>query len=54
MDIRVGGKVLPIDCVTPSFDKTDVKRDLIPEDGQIIRDRSYEEVKRERMKGKVG
>ena len=54
MDIRVGGKVLPIDCVAPSFDRVDSKRDLIPEDGQIIRDRSYEAVKRERMKGKVG
>lgn len=54
VDIKVAGKLLPEECVAPSFDKQDVKRDLIPEDGQIFRDRSYDDLKRERLKGRAG
>ena len=52
VDITCAGDVLPPECVAPSFDKSDVKRGLIPEDGQIFRDRTFEELKSERLKGK--
>lgn len=52
VDIICSGELLPPECEAPSFDKGDMKRGLIPEDGQIIRDRTYEEVKRERLKRK--
>jgi len=50
IDITCTGDVLQPECVAPSFDKSDMKRGLIPEDGQIIRDRPYEQLKRERLK----
>lgn len=34
------------------LDSNDVKRGLLSEDGQIIGDRSYEQLKHERLKGK--
>ena len=51
VDIVCSGNVLPIECEAPHFDKTDMKRGLIPEDGQIFRDRSYAQLKGERLKG---
>jgi len=52
VDIVCTGEVLPVECEAPPFDKTDGKRGLIPEDGQVFRDRSYEQLKSERLKGK--
>jgi hypothetical protein len=52
VDIACSGDVLRPEFVAPSFDKSDAKGRLIPEDGQIIRDRSYEQLKRVRLKGK--
>jgi hypothetical protein len=52
VEIACAGDVLQPECEAPPFDKNDAKRGLIPEDGQIIRDRSYEQVKRERLKGR--
>ncbi len=53
VDIACAGNVLPPECEAPHFDKADMKRGLIPEDGQIYRDQSYEQIKRERLKEKV-
>jgi hypothetical protein len=50
IDIICTGGVLPLECVAPAFDRKDFKSDLVPEDGQIIRDRTYDELKRERLK----
>jgi len=50
VDLKVAGEVLPLDCVAPPFDKQDFKRDLIYEDGLVICDRPYEDLKRERLK----
>jgi hypothetical protein len=53
VDIVCSGNALPIDCEAPSFDRKDGKLDLIPMDGQLFRDRSYDELKKERLKGRV-
>ena len=52
VDIICSGDVLPLELVAPSFDKNDAKAGLIPKDGQIIRDRFYEQLKRARLKTK--
>ena len=52
VDIVCSGEVLPLDCEAPPFDRHDEKRGLIPEDGQVFRDRSYDELKQERLKGR--
>ena len=51
VDIICGGDVLHPEIVALSFEESDMKRGLIPEDGQIFRDRSYEQLKHERVKG---
>lgn len=53
VDIICRGDALPIDCEAPSFDTNDGKLNLIPMDGQLFRDRSYDELKKERLKGRV-
>ena len=53
VDIVCRGDVLPLDCEAPPFDDNDEERDLIPEDGQLFRDRSYEDLKKERLKRKT-
>ncbi len=52
VDIVCGGEALPIECEAPSFDKRDGRLDLIPTDGRLFRDRSYDELKKERLKGR--
>lgn len=49
IDIVCSGEVLEPEFVAPHFDKIDVKRGLIPEDGQIFRDKTYEQLKCERL-----
>lgn len=44
------GEVLEPECRAPSFDWKDLKNGTVPEDGQIFSDKSYEDLKRERMK----
>lgn len=50
IDIICRGEVIEPECLAPSFDEADFKRGRIPEDGQIITDKSYEDLERERMK----
>jgi hypothetical protein len=50
VNIVCAGQVLPIECVTPPFDKNAFKRGLVPEDGQVVRNRSYEDLKWELLK----
>lgn len=47
--IVCSGSVLPPECEAPSFNKFDFKNDLIPDDGQIFRDKSYDQLKTERL-----
>jgi len=55
VSMTCGGVVLPPECVTPPFNRKDLKRGLVPEDGQILRDKSYEDLKKELLKeGKTG
>jgi hypothetical protein len=49
VDITCSGEVLPLDCEAPPFDSNDEKRGLVPKDGQILLDRSYDELKKERL-----
>lgn len=50
IDIVCSGEVLEPECIAPHFDKSDVKRGLIPEDGQIFQDKTYEQLKCERLR----
>lgn len=54
VEIVIGGEVLEPECLAPAMDRSDVKRGWRPEDGQVFRNRSYEELKRERLKGRDG
>jgi hypothetical protein len=53
VDLVCGGDVLNLECVAPPFDQSDEKQGLIPEDGQVFRDRSCDPLKRQRLKGKT-
>lgn len=50
MNIVCAGKVLPIECVAPPFTKDAVDRGLVPDDGEVVRNRSYEDLKWELLK----
>ncbi len=54
VEIVLGGEVLEPECQAPAMDRSDAKRGWRPEDGQVFRDRSYDELKRERLKGLDG
>jgi hypothetical protein len=47
VQILCGGQVIEPEFIAPPFDKSDWKRG-IPEDGAILRNKSYDELKRER------
>ena len=50
LNIICAGEVLPVECVAPSFDKSAFRRGLVPEDGEVVRNRSYEDLKWELLK----
>jgi len=50
LNIVCGGKVIPIECVAPPFDKSAFKRGLVPEDGEVLRNQLYEDLKWELLK----
>jgi len=50
VDILCRGAVLDPEILAPWFDENDFKKGLIPEDGAIIRDKTYDQVKRDRLK----
>lgn len=52
VDITCSGNLLIPECMAPPFDRGDAKRGLIPEDGQIFKNQSYEQLKTERLKRK--
>jgi hypothetical protein len=49
IDIQCRGPVLEPEVLAPSFTAADYDGDRTPEDGQLITDRTYDEVKRERL-----
>jgi len=53
VDIVCGGHTLPTECVAPPFSEKDFEREAVPEDGQVIRDRSYDEIKQERLSSRA-
>jgi hypothetical protein len=48
-DIVCQGSVLEPEVIAPPFDANDFGTDTIPEDGQIVTDKSYERLKAERL-----
>ncbi len=49
MDILCRGRVLEPEVVAPPFDESDYRRGTEAEDGEIIRDRTYDQLKEERQ-----
>jgi hypothetical protein len=49
VDIDCRGTVFLPEAVAPAFDTADHRAGVIPEDGQIIRDRSYDQLFEERL-----
>ncbi len=50
VDLQCRGSALEPESVAPSFSKSDFKAGLIPSDGEIIRERTYDQIKSERLK----
>jgi len=50
VDLQCHGSVFQPECEVPPFSESDFKSDRMPADGEIIKDRTYEEVKRERLR----
>jgi hypothetical protein len=50
VDILCNGSVIEPEVVAPPFDPDDFGTHRIPDDGQVIRDRTFEELKNERLK----
>lgn len=47
LDVLCGGTVIEPEFIAPPFEADDFGTDAIPEDGQIISDRSYESIRDE-------
>jgi hypothetical protein len=50
VDIVCGGNVLEPEVTAPAFKRSDFRLGVVPEDGQRLTDRTYEQVKNERIK----
>ena len=50
VDIVCQGDVIEPEALAPWFDEEDYRRQLIPDDGAILREKSYDQIKRERLK----
>ena len=50
LDLQCRGSVIEPELVASSFSKSDFKAELTPTDGEIIRDRTYDQIKSERLK----
>lgn len=53
VDVICRGCILEPELIARHFDKDDFRQDTVPEDGQIFTDRTYEDLKQERMRRKV-
>lgn len=51
LDLLCRGEVIEPEITAPSFSREDYRWGIVPEDGEILRERGYDEIKRERMKG---
>jgi hypothetical protein len=50
VDIVCQGDVIEPEALAPWFDEEDYRRQLIPEDGAVLREKTYDQIKRERFK----
>ena len=51
VDILCGGPVIGPDMLAPPFSEADFQNDRVPEDGAVISDLSYDQIKFERARG---
>ena len=54
VDILCRGRVLEPEVVVPPFDESEFPGGAVPEDGQVIRDRNYDQIKEERLNRRWG
>src|SRR5258706_15511593 len=52
VDVSRQGEVIEPEVLAPWFDEEDFKKSLIREDGAILREKSYDQIKNERLKQK--
>jgi hypothetical protein len=52
VDTSCQGGVIEPEVLAPCFDEEDFRKDLIPEDGAILREQAYDQIKNERLKQK--
>jgi len=52
VDISCQGEVIEPEVLAPWFDEEDFRKNLIPEDGAILREKTYDQIKNERLKQK--
>jgi cation transport ATPase len=52
VDILCHGDVIEPEVLAPWFDEEDFRKHLIPEDGAILREKTYDQIKRDRLKQK--
>jgi hypothetical protein len=52
VDVQCHGEVIEPEVLAPWFDEEDFRKQLMPEDGAIFRDKTYDVIKRERLKQK--
>jgi hypothetical protein len=50
VDISCQGEVIEPEVLAPWFDEEDFSKNLIPEDGTILREKTYDQIKNERLK----
>jgi len=50
VDISCQGEVIEPEGLAPWFDEEDFRKQLIPEDGAILREKTYDQIKNERLK----
>ena len=51
VDILCGGPVIGPDMLAPPFSEADFQNDRVPENGAVISDLSYDQIKFERARG---
>jgi len=50
IDVLCNGSVIEPEIVAPTFDTDDFGTNRIPEDGQVIANKTFEQLKNERLK----
>lgn len=54
VDVLCNGQVIEPEALLPAFSADDFRTNRVPDDGQVIKDRTFEQLKAERSKGPSG